>query len=293
MSLKFPIPLVGKRSGSAGLLLDQYPGAAAAYSLRELSDAWAGQPVVKVYRASDGATQDMNASEITNGTLATFLVTSDGFVNTWYDQSGNGFDATAVGTATNKPKIYTGATQTLVTVNGKPALSFNNTSNGNLINAGNIPYNGGVSWYAVLQLDSVSNYTRIWGDDINGPIQGYVIFLTQNAYFINDNGIGFNIIGTSTHKTLQEVSSFNFDDSNGNYEYTRDGINTTGSIAGWTGPIGTSGIANFGIGGGGNGQQVMDGQIQELIIYPNNQSTNRIKIEDNIHYHYSIPRINI
>lgn len=284
MSLNFPLPLVGKRS--AGLLLDQYAGAAAAYSLRELSDAWAGQPVVKVYRASDGATQDMNASEITNGTLATFLGTSDGFVNTWYDQSGNGFDATAVGTATNKPKIYTGATQTITTVNGKPALSFNKTLFGSLTNPGNIPYSGGVSWYAVLQLDTTNYLTRIWSDDIQGA-NGHVIFLTDGGCFINDNGTGYDVFNTANNGTSQEVSSFHFDDSNGNYEYARDGINSTGSVAGWTGPIGTSGSANFGIGGGGNGRQVMDGQIQELIIYPNNQSTNRIEIEDNISLFYT------
>ena len=85
MSLKFPISLVGKRSAGAGLL-DQYAGAAAAYSLRELSDSWAGQPVIRVYRANDGATQDFTAAEITDGTMATFCGSSGGFIEIWYDQ---------------------------------------------------------------------------------------------------------------------------------------------------------------------------------------------------------------
>jgi hypothetical protein len=71
------------------LLLDAVPGAAAAYSLRQLSNAYTG-PVVTVRRSSDNAEADFKASEIDDGTLAAFCGAGDGLVKTWHDQSGNG-----------------------------------------------------------------------------------------------------------------------------------------------------------------------------------------------------------
>ena len=265
-------------------LLDSYSGASAAYSLRELSSAWAGQPVIEVYRA-DGATQNFTADEITNGTMATFLGTNGGFVETWYDQSGSGFDLTTNATGTNKPRIYTGISQTVTEVNGKPAIeiaspySFFNATN-------NIPYNGGVSWYSVVDLTNVGN-TRIWSDDITG-VQGYTTFLTENTYSINDNGAGYKNIPITAHEIKQQLSSFHFNDTGGAYEIARDGLNSTGTISGWNGPIGTSGSANIGVGGSGNSQQVINGFYQELIVYPDNQSSNRVGIETNINSYYGL-----
>lgn len=272
-------------SPAGGGLLDTYTGASAAFSLRELSSAWAGQAVIEVYRASDGATQDMTSAEITDGTMAAFLGTSGGFIETWYDQSGNGFDAISTSTGTSKPRIYTGSTQTITTVNGEPAVNIQ--SNG-LENAGTIAYNGGVSWYAVLDFDTTGSTKRIWGDDITGAL-GYTTMLTNGTYRLNDNDTGYEDISTSAHATVQELSSFNFDSSTGDYDYARDGSNTTGNLATWSDvAINSSNTANFGLGGAGNGGQGLDGKIQELIIYPNDQSANRTGIETNINDHYSI-----
>jgi hypothetical protein len=53
-------------------------------------------------------------------------IARNGFVETWYDQSGNGNDATQ-GTATNQPAIIKNGG--LVTVNSKPAIKFDGTDN--------------------------------------------------------------------------------------------------------------------------------------------------------------------
>jgi hypothetical protein len=52
-------------------LLDLVPGAAAAYSLRSLSNSYAG-PVVTVRRSSDDAEDSFTAAEVSDGTLAAF-----------------------------------------------------------------------------------------------------------------------------------------------------------------------------------------------------------------------------
>ena len=80
---RFGDPLSPRFSG----LLDQYGGAAAAYSLRALSSGWLAGDVVEVRRSSDGTLQDFTASQITNGDLLTFTGAGDGFVSTWYDQT--------------------------------------------------------------------------------------------------------------------------------------------------------------------------------------------------------------
>ena len=56
-------------------LLDLYPGAAAAYSLRALSSGWLAGDVVEVRRSSDSTTQDFTASQITSGAMLDFVNT--------------------------------------------------------------------------------------------------------------------------------------------------------------------------------------------------------------------------
>src|SRR5210317_1337729 len=90
----------------ANLLLDTYTGASAAYSLRKLRSGYTGD-AIEVRRASDNTTQDIGFvdGELDTTSLASFCSGTDGFVTTWYDQSGNGNDATQT-TASNQPKIY-------------------------------------------------------------------------------------------------------------------------------------------------------------------------------------------
>ena len=82
-------------SGILAYLLDDYSGAAAAYSLRLLSSTYTGY-AIRVRRASDNAEQDIGFvnNELDTSTLTSFCSGTNGFVKTWYDQSGNGNDAT-------------------------------------------------------------------------------------------------------------------------------------------------------------------------------------------------------
>jgi len=54
-------------------VLDTYPGAAAAYSLRALTSGWLAGDVVEVRRDSDSTSQDFTASQITNGQMLDFV----------------------------------------------------------------------------------------------------------------------------------------------------------------------------------------------------------------------------
>ena len=84
-------------------LAQRYGGAQAAYSMRDIGVN--GGAVVSVRRTSDNTLQDFTATEITDGTLATWVGSgNNGFVSTWYDQSGNNYHATQ-STTGRQPKI--------------------------------------------------------------------------------------------------------------------------------------------------------------------------------------------
>jgi len=107
-------------------LLDTYSGAAAAYSLRQLSSSYSGS-AIRVRRSSDNAEQDIGfaSNELDTTALTSFCGAGNGFVTTWYDQSisGNNFTQT---TAAYQPQIVSSGN--ILTQNGKPSISFNGTN---------------------------------------------------------------------------------------------------------------------------------------------------------------------
>lgn len=78
---------------------------------------------IKVRRSSDNATQDIGfvGSVLDTASLSTFLGSNSGYVDTFYDQSGNGLNAIQT-TAANQPRIYNAGTY-------DGFLVFNGTSN--------------------------------------------------------------------------------------------------------------------------------------------------------------------
>jgi len=109
--------------GSA-LLLDTYPNAAAAYSLRKLRTAYAGS-AIRVRRSSDNTEQDIGFvdGELDTVSLLAFCGVGNGFVTTWYDQSGNARNATQA-TAVNQPQIVSNGI--INAINSKTIIDFNN-----------------------------------------------------------------------------------------------------------------------------------------------------------------------
>jgi hypothetical protein len=91
-------------------ILDTYGSASFAYGLRRLNSAYTG-PLVEVRRGSAlgdiGATPD---GLLDYSHLRLFAGTVDGFVRTWYDQSGNGNDLVQTDSSL-QAKIFDGATQ--------------------------------------------------------------------------------------------------------------------------------------------------------------------------------------
>ena len=258
-------------------LLDDYGGAAAAYSLRRLSSTYTG-PLIRVRRASDNAEQDISADiegNLNTGALAAFCSGTNGFVKTWYCQSGNGNDATQTTTA-DQPKIYDSSTG-VITENGIPAILSNGTTT-KLANF-SVSLTGDYFISLVSKLNTAGS--NMWLGTTT--TQGYFRAVdTGTSVTIRHNGetggADFTVsVGTTQLlHTAQRVST--------TMHYAQNGVdNTTTERA-------TQG-ATFDITclfDGYNNQYEINGTMQEVVIYASDQSSNRTGIETNINDFYSI-----
>jgi hypothetical protein len=116
------------------LLLDIFPNASVAYSLRKLRINYNGA-CIRVRRSSDNAEQDIGFvnNELDTVSLLSFVGYGNGFVRTWYNQSANiGFNLNQTNTGLQPQIINSGL---LEVENGKNAIKFNG---GQFLDGGNI-----------------------------------------------------------------------------------------------------------------------------------------------------------
>jgi hypothetical protein len=103
--------------------LDTYTGASLAFSFRKLRTAYAGS-AVRIRESGGNTEADIGFDGNGNfdaAAAAAHIGANSGFIVTWYDQSGNGFDITQA-TANNQP-IYSASAGP----GGKPALKGNDS----------------------------------------------------------------------------------------------------------------------------------------------------------------------
>ena len=251
------------------LLLDTYTGATAAYSLRKLRTAYAGN-CIRVRRSSDDAEADIGftAGNVLDETaLLAHCGVGDGFIVKWYDQanSHNASQTTALrqwqivssGSVliTNNKAAITKRTgvygMNITTISGisQPVTSFVVTeSNGNIIR----PHGGQNQISIIIDQNSVRLYSGAWYNKTFN--QGY----RQQLVFALFNGSS-----------------------------SKAGVN--GSAL-QTGDSGTNGFYDnkFGIGAYMSSNEFPVQSMQEIILYPANKETDRSGIESNINSFYSI-----
>jgi len=165
-------------------ILDLYPTAQIAYSFRKLRSAYSGN-CIKVRRSSDNTTQDIGfvSNILDTASLLSFVGAGDGFIHTWFDQSGNANNQVQATNANQPQIIISGA---LITKGGKPALyapttvqilctQYSNTSDSaftvfQIETTGgdaskNIPFStaAGSNYYGICTSVSGSNCYQGWG----------------------------------------------------------------------------------------------------------------------------------
>jgi hypothetical protein len=266
------------------LLLDDYQNAAAAYSLRKLRAGYTGS-AIKVRRlVGTPAEADIGFvnNELDVTTLESFCSGTDGFVVTWYDQSDTVSPKNATQTtASAQPQIVSSGS--VITQGGKPAVEFDGTDD---YIQNNLIIGATVSSFAVSRIVSESDFNFIYDSFASTtPLQRGRVRLglwTDNKYFA-DNGDGSVVNSQTSSNGLQHLFFAKHTDANVNISVDQDTLQT----------VSTSNFSQnseyFNIGARNDGDDhYLDGTIQELILYPSDQSSNRSGIETNINAQYQI-----
>ena len=154
--------------------------ASVAYSLRKLSSSYVGY-AIQVRRSSDNATQDIGFAldgDLDTSSLSTFVGVNDGFVNIWYDQSGNGRDIIKTDFSYQPKIVFSGAFKF---IGGKVAIDF--SGNKGLVYSGTLSL---ASITTVIKSESTNwpNYHTILGGSprIGGILQSGGVTIHNNVY---------------------------------------------------------------------------------------------------------------
>jgi len=275
-----------KGGGGGGLPftppLDVYTSAAAAYSLRLLRSAYAGS-AIRVRRSSDNAESDIGfvSGALDTASLLTFCGVGDGFVTTWYDQSGNTGRNATQSTASNQPQIVSSGS--VLSLNSKSSIVFDGTNDSFSQSLPNDFY--GTKDLNIFCVTKNVNTSETGGitQKRNGALDGNMgvgVINGKYQFQTRDTGTGDAIINTSSTYATQQIISVARDSSGINMYLpeTLSALTTTADLT----STGTSEI------GTGNSYGHLGGQMQELIIYTTNQSANRAAIETNINSYYGI-----
>jgi hypothetical protein len=209
--------------------------------------------------------------------------TVDGFVETWYDQSGNGNDATQ-SVAVSQPKIVDGGT--LATKLGQPSINFTTDSAVLLSDSFSITETESAVFAIWQPAKDSATTVQARHRTLFGNVSSEIYIGTPNA----DSQMSFKRFDAVKTFTLG-LASLNtpnlhaFVGTTAGVDYYFNGSSIYSDTA-----TGTNSIRNhLRIGSKQNlATHDTEGYISELIIYDSDQSANRSGIETNINAHYNI-----
>jgi len=280
-------------------LLDAYPNAKVAYSLRKLSSTYAGS-CIRVRRSSDNVEQDIGfvSNELDTTSLLSFVGANNGYVTTWYNQKGTGDNVNSIIAATQPQIVDAGS---LVTVGGKPAIFALATS---LLNAGNTStfkylHDGTIKSSNVAVIKTSTNISPLrffWLTGTSGAtsVEASTYFYGAEIIQRTRNGTVF-IRNDDTNSASKHQSIFQIYDvgnptpSDKLITYINDGSAIATNTSAFTPNTGNStyplllfNYPNYWSSYG------LHGYCQELIFWDDDYSADKAAINSNINNYYSI-----
>jgi hypothetical protein len=261
-------------------LLDTYPNAAVAYSIRKLRAAYTGN-AIRVRRSSDNAEQNIGfdgSGNLDTTALTSFCSGTNGFVTTWYDQSGNANNATQ-STAANQPQIVSGGTILTQTGLGssKPILRFDGTNDSFGFTTITAPQF--TSFYPskkAVNADLSAWFTR---STIGGAPYSPIIFGTNGTYIGNQSKSTFSASYNNNNYIL--MSGYVNSSNNGFIQINNSSIALGSTLV----DVGTNGFNSI------NRRPNTDFSkcdVPEMIFYDFDNSANISGINTNINTYYAI-----
>lgn len=253
--------------------LDVYTGAAAAYSLRLLRTAYAGSSI-RVRRSSDSAEQDIG---FVNGVLDTtsllsFCGAGDGFVVTWYDQSGNARNLTQA-TAAAQPRIVSSGV--LDVVNSLAAILSDGVTD-----TMEVAYTASNPTTQFFVYDKVGT-TGYLGGLMNSASSAPTLLLASTGVYAYQQGAQFTPTYANNNQALVTLKS-----STTGTDWAMWG--NGGAITNSGENIGTTAPAKITFLSRGNGTLFANAYLQEYIVYGSDKTSDRVGIETNINSYYGI-----
>lgn len=275
------------RKSAASLLLDAYPGAGLAYSVRKLRTAYTGY-CLRVTRPSDGSSADIGftaGGDLDESAITTFCGAGNGYVTAIYDQSGNGkhmyssyYENYSICTAgvINKQgtrPIIKGEQSGGFQIAGVSSSLFVGSSQAYWINTIRPNFSGGDALYiASIGNDGVDGY------GIGVGYSGGIDYGFYNASYAAVATISSSFTLSSGSQYISEfvyASSTNISQYLNGTQYTT--TETEGTVS-W------SSTHDIHIGDYNSNGYYFD--FQEMIFYPTNQASNRTAIYNNVNAYF-------
>lgn len=289
--------------GGAVPLLDTYSGASVAYSVRLLSSTYTGS-AIRVRRSSDNAEQDIGfdgSGNLDESALTTFVGANNGFVTTWYDQSGNARNATQ-STAANQPQIVSSGV--INKVNSRPSLLFDGSNDTMSAAAFTASLSNFTQFLAVKGTNTTTtNQVLASRFTVQDPPNNRSFLMRANT---SSNRIDVTVASSATISNDYWTNTNVHTTNTSLYTYTYNGSLTASTIQGLrkNGAVQTLSLRSgnnlitsmmnnnealriSGIGSASGAIQLWIGNFSEYIYYPNS-TVSTTGVESNINTYYAI-----
>jgi len=268
-------------------LLDVYgQNIGAAYSVRRLSSTYEGN-CMEIRRDSDNATQNIgfNNNVLDTSAIADFCSGTNGYVRTWYDQSGNDKNVQQT-TASKQPRIYYEGG--VVTLNSQPALDGYVDDGGNaadqylqVVESGEVQLEADASFdiFMVMQFDNFYGFgvSRFPSGGLNDRT---LFYNNQLRFTINSNNRSFSKPSGQIDLRNTQILCEYHNDTNTLQPY----IN--GSTYNESKSLPEESVFNFNNIGTNNNTRAFE-FMQEVLIYTAKQDS-REEVTSNINEHFEI-----
>jgi len=262
-------------SSASPLIFDTYAGQAG-YSLRKLRTAYSGS-AIRVRRSSDNTEQDIGftGSALDTTALASFCSGTSGYITTWYDQSGNGYNITQA-TGASQPRIVSGGTIDIQ--GGKPALY---SDGARLMTGSALPALNTGNNYSIFSVSSAGV-----GNTVGSILCSAATSSSRITQFCDSrSGFKRNILIVTPSGTYAADMSAVRNDTNQKFlsAFVTSAKAMSSFDSGATGStdtyVGTYTNNQFRIFQQFSGSTPLTGYIQEILIFSSDQSANRTAIE--------------
>ena len=260
-------------------VVDMFPGARAAYSLRNIRKSITNIPIINIKNLTTSISIDIFADylgKLNIETINAFCSGATCVVKTWYDQSGRGLNLTQ-STDNLAPIIYQSGT--VIQINGKPTILF--SSGRYLTNSTPVTLGSTASLFAVIDPETNASNATV----IEAPGVTLKKYTGSNEWSVVGGTNPLNSLGGEIISYVEEGEAIHYARTSTSTATIEHGVNfklekqEQGSL---------SSIQTFTVGAKANGTESFIGTIKEVILYQNDKSYDRFEIQNELNKYYNI-----